>query len=208
MQQKGKITNWNDDKGFGFITPIGGGKQIFIHFKAFKNRSIRPEVNQIVSYDISKDKSGRTCANNASRLGDKKPKKTNKSSSTLSIIIVFVFSTFLVLSILATKMPALVLAVYFIVSLLTFIMYSVDKSAARNGDWRTPESTLHFLSLAGGWPGALIAQQKLRHKSKKQPFRVVFWGTVILNLTGFIWLLTPNGNAFLQSILINIIQMG
>ena len=205
MQQKGKITNWNDDKGFGFITPIGGGKQIFIHVKAFKNRSIRPEVNQIVSYDVSKDKSGRICANNASRLGDKKPKKTNKSSSTLSIIIVFVFSIFLVYSILATKMPALVLAIYFIVSLLTFVMYSVDKSAAQNGDWRTSESTLHFLSLAGGWPGALIAQQKLRHKSKKQPFRIVFWGTVILNFTGFIWLLTPKGNTFLQSILVNII---
>ena len=204
MQQKGKITKWNDDKGFGFITPIGGGKQIFIHVKAFKNRSVRPEVNQIVSYNISKDKNGRTCANNASRLGDNKPKKTNKNSSTLSIIIVFVFSIFLVLSILATKIPALVLAVYFIVSLLTFVMYSVDKSAAQNGDWRTPESTLHFLSLAGGWPGALIAQQKLRHKSKKQPFRMIFWLTVILNFTVFIWLLTPKGNAFLQSILVNI----
>ena len=204
MQQKGKITNWNDDKGFGFITPIGGGKQIFIHVNAFKNRGIRPKLNQIVSYDTSKDNRGRTCANNASRLGDRKPKKAKNNSSTLSIIIAFVFSVFLVLSVLATKMPALVIAVYFVVSLLTYIMYSVDKSAAQNGDWRTPESTLHFLSLSGGWPGALIAQQKLRHKSKKQPFRMVFWLTVILNFTVFIWLLTPTGNAFLQSILVNI----
>jgi len=205
VQQKGKITSWNDDKGFGFITPIGSRKQIFIHVKAFKNRSVRPELNQIVSYDISKDNSGRTCANNASRLGDRKPKKIKKNSSTLSIIIVFVFSIFLVLSVLTTKMPALILAIYFVVSLLTFIMYSVDKSAAQNGDWRTPESTLHFLSLSGGWPGALIAQQKLRHKSKKQPFRVIFWLTVILNFIVFIWLLTPKGNTVLQSILVNII---
>lgn len=204
MQQKGKITNWNDDKGFGFITPIGGGKQIFIHVNAFKNRSVRPELNQVVSYDISKDNHGRTCANNASRLGDRKSKKIKKSSNTLPIIIVFVFSIFLVLSILATKMPALVLAVYFVVSLLTFIIYSADKSAAQNGDWRTPESTLHFLSLAGGWPGALIAQQKLRHKSKKQPFRAIFWVTVILNFTAFIWLLTPKGNEVLQSIMVSI----
>ncbi len=204
MQQKGKITNWNNDKGFGFITPIGGGKQIFIHINTFKNRSLRPELNQIVSYDISKDNRGRTCAKNASRFGDKKSKKIKKSSSRLSIIIVFIFSIFLVLSILATKMPALILAVYFVVSLLTFIMYSVDKSAAQNGDWRTPESTLHFLSLACGWPGALIAQQKLRHKSKKQPFRAVFWVTVFLNFTVFIWFLTPKGNAVLQSILVNI----
>ena len=204
MQLKGKITNWNDDKGFGFITPIGGGKQIFIHVKAFKNRSIRPELNQIVSYDISKDNRGRACAKNASRLGDKLPKKAKKNSSTLSIIIVFVFSIFIILSILTTKIPALVLVFYFVVSLLTFIMYSVDKSAAQNGDWRTPESTLHFLSLAGGWPGALIAQQKLRHKSKKQPFRAVFWVTVILNFATFIWLLTPKGNAVLQSIMVQI----
>ena len=204
MQLNGKITNWNDDKGFGFITPIGGGKQIFIHVKAFKNRSIRPELNQIVSYDISKDNRGRACAKNASRLGDKSPKEAKKNSSTLSIIIVFVFSIFIILSILTTKIPALVLVFYFVVSLLTFIMYSVDKSAAQNGDWRTPESTLHFLSLAGGWPGALIAQQKLRHKSKKQSFRAVFWVTVILNFAIFIWLLTPKGNAVLQSIMVQI----
>jgi uncharacterized repeat protein (TIGR01451 family) len=204
VQQKGKITNWNDAKGFGFITPIGGGKQIFIHVNSFKNRTIRPELNQVVSYNISKDNRGRTCATNASRFGDRKPKNTKNNSSTLSIIIVSVFSIFLVSSILLTKMPALIIAVYFVVSLLTFIMYSVDKSAAQNGDWRTPESTLHFLSLAGGWPGALIAQQKLRHKSKKQPFRMVFWITVILNLTVFVWLLTPKSNAVLQSILVNI----
>jgi len=204
VKQKGKITTWNDNKGFGFITPIGGGKQIFIHVKAFKKRNIRPELNQVVSYDISKDNRGRVCAQNASRFGDKLHKKAKKSSRTLSIIIFFVFSIILILSILTTKLPALVLAFYFVVSLLTFIMYSVDKSAAQNGDWRTPESTLHFLSLAGGWPGALIAQQKLRHKSKKQPFRAVFWVTVILNFAAFIWTLTPKGNVVLQSIMVNI----
>jgi len=90
-------------------------------------------------------------------------------------------------------MPTLILALYFFVSLFTFIMYYVDKTAAQYGYWRIPESTLHFLSLAGGWPGALIAQQKLRHKSKKQPFRDYFWVTVILNVTIFIWLLTQKG---------------
>jgi len=204
VQQKGKITNWKDDKGFGFITPIGGGKQIFIHVKAFENINIRPKLNQIVSYDISKDNRGRTCAVNASRLGDRKVKKTKKSGRTVSIIIISVFFIFLVLSILSTKMPVLVIAVYIVVSLLTFTMYYIDKSAAQNGYWRTPESTLHFLSLVGGWPGALIAQQKLRHKSKKQPFRVVFWVTVLLNIAAFIWLLTPEGNAVLQSTLANI----
>ena len=69
------------------------------------------------------------------------------------------------------------------VSLLTFIVYTMDKSAAKKGNWRIKESTLHLLSLVGGWPGALIAQQILRHKSIKQPFRFIFWLTVFLNVS-------------------------
>lgn len=77
--------------------------------------------------------------------------------------------------------------------MLTFVVYAMDKSAAARGAWRTPESTLHFLALACGWPGALIAQEQLRHKSKKQEFRLVFWLTVLVNTSLFIWLHTPAG---------------
>ena len=70
---------------------------------------------------------------------------------------------------------------YLLISLLTFVIYAKDKSDAAKGSWRIPENTLHFLSLIGGWPGALLAQQVLRHKSKKQPFRFVFYLTVLLN---------------------------
>lgn len=204
MRQKGKITNWNDDKGFGFISPMGDGKQIFIHIKAFNNRNSRPEMNQIVTYDISKDKQGRVCAENASRLGDKTTKRSKNKINVTSIIVVLVFLVFLALSVLTAKIPIIVIAFYAVVSLFTFIMYAVDKSAAKNGDWRTSESTLHFLSLVGGWPGALLAQQKLRHKSKKQSFRAVFGVTAVANFGAFIWLLTPNGNSMLQSLVVNI----
>ena len=71
-------------------------------------------------------------------------------------------------------------------SVLTFLTYAFDKSAARRGAWRTPESTLHLLDLAGGWPGALLAQQLLRHKSSKQSFVAVFWLTVMANITAFV----------------------
>jgi uncharacterized membrane protein YsdA (DUF1294 family) len=77
-------------------------------------------------------------------------------------------------------------------------MYAVDKSAARKGAWRIQESTLHLLSLAGGWPGALVAQQMFRHKTKKQSFRSVFWLSVLVNTGVFVWLLTPTGSATLQ----------
>ena len=87
--------------------------------------------------------------------------------------------------------PFLVAAIYAGMSFVTFLAYSVDKSAARRGAWRTPESTLHILAVAGGWPGALLAQQLLRHKSTKVQFRSVFWATVVLNAAGFVTLCSP-----------------
>ena len=82
-------------------------------------------------------------------------------------------------------------AVYAGMSLLTFVVYAVDKAAAQEGRWRTKESTLHLLALACGWPGALLAQKWLRHKSVKQPFRAVFWATVVLNVAGLVLLCSP-----------------
>jgi uncharacterized membrane protein YsdA (DUF1294 family) len=78
-------------------------------------------------------------------------------------------------------------------SLLAFLAYALDKSAARRGAWRTSEGTLHMLAVVGGWPGALLAQQLLRHKSTKAEFRAVFWFTVVLNVTGFVVLCSPIG---------------
>jgi len=68
---------------------------------------------------------------------------------------------------------------------------AADKPAASANAQRTPEITLHGLALAGGWPGALLAQQFLRHKSTKQEFRQTFWGTVLLNLAGLVALASP-----------------
>ncbi|MCD4844317.1 MAG: DUF1294 domain-containing protein [Methanosarcinales archaeon] len=121
-----------------------------------------------------------------------------KDKGSSSIIGAAFFIVIVGVSVLAGKMSPLILALYLVASLLTFLMYAVDKSAAQKGAWRTKESTLHLLSLVGGWPGALVAQEILRHKSRKQSFRFVFWCTVLLNCSAFVWLFTPNGAAILQ----------
>ncbi|WJG09423.1 DUF1294 domain-containing protein [Aliiglaciecola sp. LCG003] len=79
------------------------------------------------------------------------------------------------------------MASYIGISLVTFLAYLIDKSAAQEGRWRTKESTLHLFALLGGWPGALVAQNWLRHKSKKTSFRLVFCCTVVLNCSGLGW---------------------
>ena len=78
-------------------------------------------------------------------------------------------------------MRALVI-VYLAMSIITFVAYGIDKFKAKHAMWRTPEKTLHMLEALCGWPGALIAQRLLRHKSYKRSFRVVFWCMVGCNL--------------------------
>lgn len=78
-------------------------------------------------------------------------------------------------------------ASYGVASILTLVIYGIDKRRARNDQWRIPESAIHSLELIGGWPGALIAQRLFRHKNRKVSFQVVFWLIVIAHLALWGW---------------------
>lgn len=92
-----------------------------------------------------------------------------------------------------TFLPAFVLWLYAGMSVLTFVVYAFDKSAARNRQPRTRERTLHGLAVCCGWPGAMLAQQLLRHKSSKRSFLTVFWLTFAANVTVLAYVLSPYG---------------
>lgn len=74
-------------------------------------------------------------------------------------------------------------------SVITFGVYAFDKSAAIRGAWRVSEKNLHTLALIGGWPGGLMAQRMLRHKSSKRSFLLVFWLAAIVNVVGILSLI-------------------
>lgn len=74
------------------------------------------------------------------------------------------------------------------INIVTYILYALDKSAARQGRRRIPERNLHLMALLGGWPGAWIAQKQLRHKTQKTRFRVVWWLTVCVNVGVVGWI--------------------
>jgi uncharacterized membrane protein YsdA (DUF1294 family) len=92
---------------------------------------------------------------------------------------------------------------YFLVvcamSILSIFMYADDKQRAKLGEWRIRERTLLLVAFFGGWPGAIYAQRRFRHKTKKFPFQVNFWGIVATHLAivGFamytiiVWPLLP-----------------
>jgi uncharacterized membrane protein YsdA (DUF1294 family) len=86
------------------------------------------------------------------------------------------------------------LVAYGIVSLLAFLLYWSDKRKARAEQWRTPENVLHALEFAGGWPGALLAQQVFRHKTRKVSFQWVFWLIVLVHQVFWIDMLFLGAN--------------
>ena len=68
-------------------------------------------------------------------------------------------------------------------------MYARDKYAAIQGTWRVPEATLHLVEAVGGWPGAYVAQQTMRHKTVKISCQVSFCLMVTLHVAFWIaWL--------------------
>jgi uncharacterized membrane protein YsdA (DUF1294 family) len=97
------------------------------------------------------------------------------------------------LGVLAARgmLPTFVPVFYAAASIAAAIVYRLDKSAAARNVWRTSETMLHVMALIGGWPGALVAQQVFRHKSRKLSFRFAFWTTVVVNcaaLTFLAWM--------------------
>jgi uncharacterized membrane protein YsdA (DUF1294 family)/cold shock CspA family protein len=199
MRHQGKITKWKDDQGFGFITPRGGGNQVFVHIKAFSNRHRRPIGNEIVTYETVFDDKGRIRAGNVEFMGDSS--KIHTQNGPLSFAIPFLFLMFLSACVLLGQLSFVVVIAYLVASAISFLVYAKDKSAAERNQWRTSERTLHILGLLGGWPGAFIAQKLLRHKSTKESFQKAFWATVVLNCVGLVWLFSLSAVDALKSVL-------
>jgi uncharacterized membrane protein YsdA (DUF1294 family)/cold shock CspA family protein len=185
MRHQGKIAKWNDDREFGFISSSQGGDSVFVHISSFPRSDRRPSVNEAVSYTPGFDGQGRPQAKDVRFIaGPSSASPIRKIlKSRIAVPVAFATTFLIALAALAAvgwlEMSWLVL--YYGASILTYRCYSRDKTAAQNARRRTPETTLHLMSLVGGWPGALIAQVVLRHKTRKPSFLVGYWFTVIIN---------------------------
>lgn len=209
MKLQGKISNWNDDRGFGFVEPNGGGERAFVHIKAFKPQSRRPVNGEVIIYEIVRDNNNRYKAENiqfARDISKSKNRSKVKGQRDFGGVFTITFFIGLLVSVFSGKLPFVIVGVYITMSLIALTAYAIDKSAAQNDRWRTSESTLHLISLIGGWPGAYIGQKKLRHKSSKKAFINVYWVTVLLNLAGLLWLHTEQGANFINNVVFPIVN--
>jgi uncharacterized membrane protein YsdA (DUF1294 family)/cold shock CspA family protein len=206
MKFQGQLLNWHEDKGFGFVEPNSGGTRAFVHIKAFLPGSRRPVAGDVIIYEVVTESNNRHKAINIQFARDAaklRKRPSTKNGGAGGFVFIALFCCGVLASTSLEKLPLIVVCLYVVMSVLTFVAYAIDKSAAHNGRWRTKESTLHFFSILGGWPGAYYAQQKLRHKSSKTAFKNVFWVTVFLNLGGLFWLHTKEGANFLHTLVTN-----
>lgn len=195
----GRLADWNDARGFGFIEPADGGARVFVHVSAFASPGPRPDDGDVVGYSLGAGPDGRPRARAASVMqshseaAKRMPEQTTHHRgrpAALPFVPVIVFAVFLVLAIAVWGASVWFASIYIGMSAVTFGVYAWDKQAAIDGAWRTRESTLQALALLGGWPGAVFAQQFLRHKNRKVSFQLVFWLIVIVNvgaLVALVW---------------------
>ena len=185
---------------------------MFVHIRDFGHISRKPNVGDIVRYQQLNDGTGKFRAadisiEGVSRLPSGRRARLRSASSDQNtsvgvggIVTVTIFSAIIAVLTVLGKVPVIVAFIYLISSCCTFIVYAFDKSAAMNRRWRTQESTLHLLSVMGGWPGALIAQKMFRHKLKKTEFLIAFWITVAMNCSFLGWSATEQGRSLIRAL--------
>lgn len=184
MRYQGKIIKWYDDKGYGFIRATEDSKDVFLHVSDISKLNKRPVVNEVVSYELSKDSRGRYRATQVAY--QTKQTSFSKSEGATSYNAYFLLLILLFFVLIAERaingfLPISFLFVLVGANLLVFLYYYQDKTSAIKKGWRTPEATLHWFSLLGGWPGAYIAQKMFKHKHKKSSFMLTYKLTVLLN---------------------------
>jgi len=198
--RSGKLTKWKDERGFGFIQPVDGSQEVFLHISEVKDATRRPRENDTIYYHCVVDSNGKVRACNAFILGARNKSasllNSNKPSGVITsgfpiieVVLLSLLPLFGAVHFTWTTRNPLPLVLYPVMSLVTYFLYADDKSRAQRNDWRTSEQTLHLCEIAGGWVGGFIAQRTLRHKNQKKSYQASFWVIVITHYIAWLfWL--------------------
>jgi uncharacterized membrane protein YsdA (DUF1294 family)/cold shock CspA family protein len=191
MRFSGQLRSWNAERGFGFIAPAEGGQEIFLHASAVTTQLRPPKIGQRFTFEVELNREGKKRASNVgverAPLKRRQPRRDHPAPwSMTSALAIPVFIAIYIAVALTRGVSIWFAAAYGALSIVCLIAYASDKSAAMAGRWRSSEKSLLLLGLVGGWPGGLLAQQLLRHKSSKASFRSAFWATVLANVAAFV----------------------
>jgi uncharacterized membrane protein YsdA (DUF1294 family)/cold shock CspA family protein len=191
VRETGVVSVWNPDRGFGFVKRPGA-PDVFMHIKAFPRGTAQPSVGDEVTFEVELRDDGKARAARARPANEPYVPPVRPTSPIVGALAILAFAAiYWLVDFYWAPVPVWVLFLYLGVSAITFGAYAIDKSAARVKQRRVAETSLILLGILGGWPGAILAQQLLRHKTVKRSFRVVFWVSVLFNVAAFVVLNSP-----------------
>ena len=202
MKKQGTVIRWEDERGFGFIRSPQTAADIFFHIKDFSGGEHgAPRVGLAVTFEelhvggkgpravAVVAGTGRATARQAQpasrpahRARRPVPHPTRPaavSGAWFALPLMAAYAAVLCWAVWQRHLPGWVLPASLLLNVATFFAYWLDKYAATQRRWRTPEVHLHAWALAGGWGGAWFAQQVLRHKTRKASFINTYWLAVV-----------------------------
>ncbi|WP_332748378.1 cold shock and DUF1294 domain-containing protein [Hydrogenophaga sp.] len=222
MRKQGTVVRWDPAKAFGFIRSEQTVADIFFHMRDFSGHQPPSEGLPVTFQEIHVGGKGPRAlsveplrnelkapfetpkavvppeaellprAAPARRSPSAREKRREELPLWIGLGLIVFWLLLWLVGIGLGRFPWVILTAVVLINLGTFYMYWRDKDAAVNETQRTPEDQLHALALLGGWPGAWFAQQILRHKTSKQPFRLYYWTTVAVNTIALLgWIAWP-----------------
>lgn len=180
----GELTEWNDERGFGFIAVDGETERLFVHVKAIRSSHARPQAGDRLSFETGIGREGRPAAVDVAiagavprarvPTGKGRPERRSglNTSRPLGALVLLLM---LMGAIALGRVPPEFALIYLVMGGASAWSYAADKRAAENRRWRTSEGLLHGLDLFGGIIGGLVAQHIWRHKTVKPGFAVTTW---------------------------------
>lgn len=191
-RSRGRLVSWSDERGFGFLTPEGGGQDVFVHASAFTKEGRHIEVGLDYEFDLDVGKDDRPKAKRVTPVAVPAAERPRPSLLAQVLqrgprILVIPAFLFIVLAIHSVQpVSANWFVIYGVATIACFAGYGLDKLAASQKQWRVSETILLLIGLVGGWPGGILGQEVFRHKTQKKTFRTLFWMSVAINMAAFV----------------------
>lgn len=174
----GVLDEWNHARGYGFITNDRRDVRLYLHVTELVGGMIPPLPGDRITFLLDTDEQGRSEAVKA--INQRRVDRLSLSQVAILFLLLGLPVTALIYGV--PPVVNLTLAYLTIIfSTISYLLYSNDKEFAEAGRWRVSELKLHLFELIGGWPGAFVAQRRLRHKVTKTAYQNTYWFIVLMH---------------------------